>query len=160
MRISPKPIGILLGCAIGLPLLALGILWVLETSAQLRPVTADIRFIGYTNTMWGHMAQMRVQNTSDFPIALAGLPGELQIKSRVGWKHSQISIPLHGNVIAPGQSEVIEFATPVLTNAWRMEVGYHEYESKKVRSINALLRKIGLGQSTKVWMVESELVTP
>lgn len=160
MRISPKRTGILLGCVIGLPLLALGILWVLDTSAQLRPVTADIRFIGYTNTMWGHMAQMRVQNTSDFPIAFGGWPGELEIKSRVGWKHSQISIPLNGNVIQPGQSEVIEFATPVMTNTWKMEVGYYEFESKKVRTIKALLRKIGLHQSTKVWMVESEIVTP
>lgn len=160
MRISPKRIGLLLGCVIGLPLLALGLVWLQYIIDLNRPVTADIRFIGYTNTMWGHMAQMRVQNTNDFPIALAGWPGEFQIKSHVGWKHSQISFGSHGNVIKPGQSEVIEFATPVLTNAWRMEVGYYEYESKKARTINALLRKIGLDQSTKVWRVESEIVTP
>lgn len=151
----------MLGCVIGLPLLVLGMLLLLETfNPEFRPVKADIRFIGYTNTVWGHIAQMRVQNTSDFPIILAGGFSRLESKSSADWKTSPISIRLPGNLLQPGQSEVIEFATPVLTNTWKIEVGYYEHESKVMRTYEAVLRKIGLQQATLVWMVESEIVTP
>jgi len=136
-------------------------MWLVYSIDPRRPVTADIRFIGYTNNpAWGHTAQMRVVNTSDFPIALAGWSDVLETKAFVAWRSFPISTPLRGNVLQPGQSEVIEFATPALTNTWRIRVGYYEHEPGMVRTFKAVLYKIGLETSITVWSVESEIVTP
>ncbi len=150
--------------ALGLLLVLFGAALLFRVASQRSPVQADVRFLGYTNSVSGtRVALFEVRNRSSFRIINSHFSQWVEIQTATGQQRFPFTFDSVHLALKPEDSGVVQVPAPTTASPWRVVMGYMAVEGDDIEVLQRVresLSDLGFSAQLTEDQIESPVVRP